>query len=384
MTILVHIFTTPRSLIFLTSQAAFWRDHGLQMHVICGDGPELTAFAQQEGITYDVVPFCRKPHVFKDAQSIWQLYWLLKRLRPKIVHVNTPKAAVLGIIAARLAQVPIRVYEIHGLPFETRRGWKRWGLIQLEKLICRLATGVLAVSASLKAVATQHRLTAETSIFVPSFGSCNGVDATHTFNRERLAKDRLKQVAVTLNLSEKIIGFIGRLTRDKGLKELTESWRLLRDQYPQVTLLILGEPEGQSPAEHQFLEQLSADERVRMLGHVSDVPYYLALMNVLILPTYREGFVNVLLEAAAMEVPVVASRVTGVVDAVVDGQTGLLCVPRSAKQIAEAVQRYLDCPPLAQQHGQKARQHVLKHFKPSAIWQAKWAFYQHQLVKKES
>ena len=359
MTILVHIFTTPRSLIFLTGQAAFWRDHGLQMHVICGDGPELNAFAQQEGITYDAVAFCRKPHIWKDSHSIWQLYWLLKRLHPKIVHVNTPKAAVLGIIAARLAQVPIRVYEMHGLPFETRRGWKRWVLIQLEKLICRLATGVLAVSNSLKAVAAQHRISSESSIFVPSLGSCNGVDATHTFNGERLDRDRLKQVAASLNLSGKVIGFIGRLNHDKGLKELAESWQLLRGHYPDITLLILGEPEGQSPAEHQFLEQLSADKRVRMLGHVSDVPYYLALMNVLVLPTYREGFVNVLLEAAAMQVPVVASRVTGVVDAVINEQTGLLCAPRSAKQIAKAVQRYLDCPSLAHEHGQKARHHVL-------------------------
>lgn len=380
--LVVQVFTTARSLLFLKGQATFWHNKGFSMHILCADGPDRIRFQRTEShFNYTAIPFCRQPNLVQDLYCLWVTYWALRQLKPLIVHVNTPKAALLGMIAAWLARVPVRVYEIHGFPFETQTGLVRWLLIRTERFICTMATGIMAVSHSLKAVAIRHRLAPEATISVPGKGSCNGVDAELTFNRSRLNTTQLHQLTTQLQLTGSVIGYIGRLTHDKGLHQLVAGWQLIKTHYPATTLLIVGELEGASLAEQQLIRQLKADKHVRLIGHVTDVAYYLALMNVLILPTYREGFSNVLLEAAAMEVPVVANRVTGV-DAVLEGKTGLLSLPRSAESMATAVLFYLTNPYVGQLHGQRARQEVLQHFRQAMIWEAKWHFYQQQFTDK--
>jgi glycosyltransferase involved in cell wall biosynthesis len=166
-----------------------------------------------------------------------------------------------------------------------------------------------------------------------------------------------------------VLGFVGRLVRDKGIVELTAAWRVLREEFPALHLVLVGGYEEGDPVPEVVKQALDSDERVRVLGWVSDsVPYY-AAFDLLVLPTYREGFPNVLLEAAGMELPIVATLVPGCVDAVEDGTTGLLVPARDAERLAAALRRYLADARLREQHGAAGRERVVRLFQSERIWE---------------
>lgn len=375
--LLLHLFTVPESLPFIDGQPAFLRGRGYDVRAISAGGESATAFAEQQGIEHHAIPFTRRVTPIRDSYCLLKTYRLFRRLRPDIVHGNTPKAGLLGMLAAWLNRTPVRVYELHGFPFESRRGLSRTCLLLLEKLTCRLATQVLAVSASVRAVALTEGIVSTAKITVLHHGSCNGVEAADRFNSTRLDQQKLMDLKASLGLSNRVIGFVGRITRDKGIYELLEAWSIIRSAYPDVCLLLAGNAEADFSA-HPILH---GDTRIRVAGHVTDMPYYYALMDFLVLPTYREGFGNVLIEAAAMERPAVVSRVTGTVDAVIDGQTGLFCDVYSVDSLVRQLRVYLDHPAIVRAHGQNARQRVLQDFVPSDIWAAKRQLYDRLLAK---
>jgi glycosyltransferase involved in cell wall biosynthesis len=372
----IQVFTVPMSLQFMAGQAAFWQSQGFQLQVVCSGEDETRKFTEQEQIGYRIVPFRRGIALGQDLICLLKLYRIFRRLRPAVVQGNTPKAGFLAMLAARLAGVPTRIYELHGLPLETRHGPARNLFWLLEKMTCTLAGQVWAVSASLRAVALHAQLVSPEKITVPHHGSCNGVDAAGRFNPAMTEANKTDLLRQKLHIRGPVVGFVGRLCTDKGLAELTKTWALLRADYPDLTLLIVGLPECETKKEQRYLSDLQRDNTVRFIEWVTDIENYLALMDVLILPTHREGMPTVLLEAAAMQIPVVASRVTGVVDAVVDGETGFLVDNQSPAAFAEAISVYLNNPELARQHGQQARKRVLHNFLPNDVWVSKANFLQ--------
>jgi lipopolysaccharide/colanic/teichoic acid biosynthesis glycosyltransferase len=179
-----------------------------------------------------------------------------------------------------------------------------------------------------------------------------------------------------------VIGFVGRLVPDKGIVELVRAWEALRGEFPRLRLLLVGPFEDHDALPADVHALLHRDERVRLTGEVSDPALFYKAMDVCVLPTYREGFPIFPLEAAAMELPIVATRVAGCVDAVIDGWTGTLVPPRDAKALADALRAYLQSPELRQQHGQAARRRVLSDFRPEAMWKAIGDEYLHLLQQQ--
>src|SRR5690606_2614673 len=217
--------------------------------------------------------------------------------------------------------------------------------------------------------AVRARLCPPDRLVVPCGGG-NGTDAESLFNPARVSDSRVA-IRQRLDIPAQAVvnGFVGGLVRDKGVIELAEAWSVVREVVPDAHLLIIGEPEPRDPVPEAILSQLQADDRVHMVGFVADLtdmpPHYTA-MDMLVLPTYREGFPNVPLEAAAMGLPVVATRVTGCVDAVVDGVTGTLVPVRDSASLARAIHAYLDDPALREQHGAAGRERVRRDFQPEA------------------
>jgi glycosyltransferase involved in cell wall biosynthesis len=283
--------------------------------------------------------------------------------------------------AAAHARTPVRVYHLHGLRFVTASGWRRWVLRVAERTSCALAHRVLAVSPSLRALVVEEGLCPQDKVRVLRAGTVNGVDAERfaplapavrsaTRARHGIPDDAL------------VVGFVGRLTRDKGLVELARAWRELRAD-GRLHLLLVGphDPSDAPPAD--VLAELREDPRVHRTGQVADTPPLYAAMDVLALPTHREGFGQVALEAAAMTLPVVATRVTGCVDAVRDGVTGTLVPARDAAALAAALRRYLDDPALRSSHGACARRRALAEFAPQALREALAAEYDELLRRGE-
>ena len=381
---LVHVTTVPQSLSFVAKQVGYMKARGFDVYGLSSPGTFLTLFAESEGIQVMAVDMPRRITPMRDLVAIFKIWRLLRQIQPQIVHAHTPKGGLLGMLGAWLGRVPVRLYHMHGLPYLTASGWRKSLLMWSEYLSCRLAHRVICVSASLRAVAVDAGLCPAEKIRVLLRGSCNGVDAAVRFNPALLG-DELR-IAIRrkyhIPCDAMVAGFVGRIVRSKGLVELADAWAALRQEFPSLHLLLVGPAEPGDPLPPEIARRLHDDPRVHLVGEEWDIPPVYAAMDVLLLPTYREGFGNVLIEAAAMKLGIVATNVPGCVDAVQDGVTGTLIPPHDPRQLAEAVRRYLGDPELRHRHGEAARVRVLRDFSDRAIWQAVYEVYLEILEEK--
>ena len=381
---LVHITTVPISLNFFHGQVGYMKLRGIEVHAVSSPGKELGAFGEREGVVVHAVgmPRCITP--LRDLVALWRMFSVLRRIRPHLVHAHTPKGGLLGIIGAWLARVPVRFYHIHGMPFMSAASLKQWIMRWTEKISCRFAHQVLCVSRSVRDVAVAERICPPEKIRVLLSGSINGVDASGRYNPQSLGNGARQQVLEIHGIPRDalVVGFVGRVVRDKGVVELVEAWQILREEFPSLHLLIVGPFEPQDPVPPDVVRVLQRDARIHLTGEVHDMPPVYAAMDVVALPSYREGLGTILLEAAAMGLPVVATRIPGCVDAVVDGVTGTLVPPRDAGALAEASRNYLANPDLRHRHGSAGRERVLRDFRPEAIWDALYREYARLLRDK--
>lgn len=389
----VQTFTVPMSLCFLEGQIQFWQENGYELHVLTSfpsakplQEDDLEIFGLQNGVKTYSISFQRNKAIWQSIINLEQLIRYFSETKPRVAHGNTPKAAFLTMIAARLKSIPVRIYEMHGLPLETAdlKGKVGWWLI--EKMTCLFATHVIAVSSSLKQSVIQKGLVSAAKISIVHNGSCNGVDAKNKFNPEKIdpqAIDSLQQ-KYQLAKNQPIIGFVGRLTRDKGIQELYDAWQKVKQAHPQAKLLFIGGEDERKKLPKKLMDELGKDPSIIQAGQQKNIAEYYAMMNFLVLPSYREGFPNVVLEAAAMGKPAIVSNATGLKDAIIENQTGLFCQPRSAHDLAEKIKYYLQNPNIVCLHGEAARQRVQTDFLPLDVWMAKRSLYQRLMEATES
>jgi lipopolysaccharide/colanic/teichoic acid biosynthesis glycosyltransferase/glycosyltransferase involved in cell wall biosynthesis len=367
---LVHITTVPQTLYFLRGQVASMKSRGIEVTAVSSPGPELQKFADMEGVPVHAVEMPRKITPLGDLVALVRLVRLFRKLRPDIVHAHTPKGGLLGMIAAWIVGVQGRLYTMHGLPLETAKGLKRTLLRWTERISCLLARRVRAVSDSLRRRAAAEGVCRAERITVLGAGTVNGVDAERRFVPSPCPYEAaVARRACSIPSEVRVLGFVGRLVRDKGVEDLAAAWTELREQFPDLHLVIAGTFEPRDPVSTATRDLLRSDPRVRLVGHVESMRSLYSIMDVVALPTYREGFPQVPLEAAAMERPVVATRVTGCVDAVVDGETGTLIGAGEPHELAMAIGAYLEDPALRRAHGTAGRERVLRDFRPETLWQ---------------
>ena len=382
---LVHITTVPFSLVvFFSGQVGWMKRHGFDVHAIASPGDLLDTFSRHCAVPVHAVPMSRRITPLADLVALWRLYRTLRKLRPHIVHAHTPKGGLLGGLAAWLAGVPVRVYTVHGLPLMTARGLKRRLLRWSERIACRCAHQVFAVGHSIGQVVVQEGICPAARIKVLLSGSIDGVDGAGRFNPARVGQEARRSVRRKHGIPQDavVLGFVGRIVRDKGMIELAEAWRTLRAEFPSLHMLLAGPFEPQDPVPADVEALFRSDPRVHLSGHVAETERYYAAMDISVLPSYREGLPVAPLEAAAMNVPVVATRIPGCVEAVVDGVTGTLVPCRAAAALAAALRRYVSDPELRRQHGQAGRQRVLRDFQAEAIRRALYEEYVHLLQDK--
>jgi glycosyltransferase involved in cell wall biosynthesis len=362
----VYITTVAESLRFLRGHVRFLRSRGVDVTLVSSPSPLLESIANELGASAHGVRMERRITPLRDLIAIWQLIRCFRRLRPDVVHVHTPKAGLLGLVAASLSGVPVRLYHIHGLPLLTARRIKRRVLSLCDSIACRLAHQVFCVSYSIKSVVHQERICSSAKTQVLVNGTIDGIDAIHQFNPSRFsAEDRL-ELRKSIGLEERDL-IVGRIVKEKGIDELLAAFKRLSIEWNHLRLLVVGSQESHLPLSAKSMAMFHEDVRIHTLPFVEDPAPYFAVMDVLALPTYREGFGLVAAEAAAMEVPVVATRIPGCVDAVCDGQTGTLVPPRDSSALAAALAHYLRSIELRRSHGLAGRMRVLRDFDPELL-----------------
>ncbi len=373
--LLMHVTTVPHTLMFLIGQIGFIRRAGFQVEAISSIPPGDTklAFVQEhESVPHTQVAMKRTLNPLHDLWATWNLFRVFRTRRPAIVHAHTPKAGLLAMLAARISGVPVRVYHIHGLRFTTMTGWKRLLIVVCERLTCRLATNVFCVSRSARAIAVDQRIGSAEKIQVIANGSINGLDSQQRFNPSRLPDDARSVTRSDLNIPTDavVLGFVGRLVKDKGVEDLTSAWQILREQFPQLHLLVVGDYEAEDPVSEATRSSLDGDDRVHHCSFALDTPRMYNAMDVFCLPSRREGLPYVILEASAMQLPVVATNATGCVDAVVNGVTGTLVEIGDVDSLRCAIAGYVADRGLAAWHAASGRRYVNQSFQPKAIQQA--------------
>lgn len=369
---LLYITTLPRAQWwFLRGQNKFLADKGFELHSITSQGKYFDELEKRDQMVMHPVDIPRTIVPHKDLWALVKMFFIIRKIKPDLVHVSTPKAAFLGSAAAFAAGAPTRIFLMRGLTSDAKNGITKRIYEGLEWLTARFCNVHYCVSESLLKQVRNIGVLNDYEGCVLGPGMSNGVDCER-FNPENVSRDfDLRAIRKTIRLPEtaKVIGYVGRFTSDKGLCELFEAWKILRTGFSDLYLLLVGEwGEEVDSVPNSIRVELENDERVRVTGFVDNPAPYYALMTVLTLPTHREGFPNVIMEGAAMGLPVIATRVTGCVDAIIDGVTGTLIPVGSANALATALKDYLLDVDLRNRHGVSARERVADHFRQEIVW----------------
>ncbi len=332
--------------------------------IASSDRPHLNDFKEQLGCRIFPVEITRQISPVKDLAAIGKLTRHFRSEKYDIVHAHTPKGGLIGIISAFLAGTSNRVYTIHGLVSETSTGLKKKLLYLSEWLVCKLATKVLVVSHSLKEQVLKEKLCKESKMQILGDGTACGINLKKFHTSEKTALLG-RQTREKLNIPQdaKVIGFVGRIVPDKGINCLIDAFEMVQRKLDNVYLLLMGTFETiRETIDEQTKQSITNNSRVVYGGYANDICPYYSAMDIFVLPTRREGFPYTPLEAGAMGLPVIATKVTGCVDAVVNNVTGLLVEKDNYKQLAEAMLKLLGDPELRTELGRMGHERTKQVF----------------------
>jgi len=367
--LVTHPATASR---LLDGQLGQLRSWGFDVSVISAPGADLDLVHDREHVSIRAVAMERPIALRADVGSLARIHGAVRELRPDIVNASTPKAGLLGMLAARVIDVPVRIYLLRGLRLETTRGALRRVLGATERAASRCAHEIVSVSPSLRDAYVRGGWAPAHKVRVLGDGSSNGVD-TRWFAPTLDVRDAARRVRAHYSIPDgaPVIAFLGRLSRDKGIGELLDTFAQIRRRHPSTRLLLVSaDLSGEDIAPEA--RAIAGIPNVVVVPRVPDVRPYLAAANVLGFPSHREGFPNIVLEAAALEVPAVGYRVTGVVDAIVDDVTGTLVAEGDVGALTAAIDAYLEDAHLRRRHGEAARGRAVARFARPIVWR-RWA-----------
>jgi len=344
---LIRITTIPMALhVLLPGQMKFMSENGFKVIMISADGENLDKVIENEKCQHIIVPMTRKITPWQDLLCLFQLIKIFRKEKPDIVHSHTPKAGLLGMMAAKISGIKIRIHTVAGLPLMEESGLKYALLKQIEKITYSVANHVWPNSNSLYNFIKKNNLADAYKLKVIGQGSTNGVSITR-FNKETLDKNFLTVIKGNINYDTASVYLlcIGRLVKHKGIVELVNVFSLLKKNYPHLKLILVGIFESSlDPLPKKILKQIVDDPCIINVGWSDNAEYYMSLAHYFVFPSYREGFPNVLLEAAAIQLPVLCSNIPGNTDIIIHNETGLLFEKKNEKDMYQKLKYALDNP----------------------------------------
>lgn len=324
---IINLFGSAK--IFIGGQFSYLREHGYNMHLICSPDPGLEDFAREHGIKCKGIILNRQLSILQDFKAYIEVCKYIKQNDIDTIIAHQAKARLIAMLAGFTMRVPNRIIFAHGVLYDTMKGMKRKIFIFVDKIVAALAHKVVCVSPSVMKVRLRDHINKPEKQCLLNKGTCNGLDTQLLFNPSTYDKKEIGAIKSALGLQHThfVLGFCGRIVRDKGIIELLEGFKLLKAEYPDksIKLLFIGEREVRDSVPQSTLKILESDSDIVFTGRVdwSQMPKYYMLMDGFILPSYREGYPTVILEAMSMGVPCIVSRSTGCIDSIVENLNGI-------------------------------------------------------------
>jgi glycosyltransferase involved in cell wall biosynthesis len=367
---LIRITTVPMSLKYLLGgQLSYMKANGFDVLAISADGKERVDIVN-EGISHVIIPFTRKITPIQDLVCLVKLIRLFRKVQPDIVHTHTPKAGLLGMMAARFCGVRVRMHTVAGLPLMEAKGLKRWILSITERITYACATQVYPNSAGLKEYIVNQLAINNEQLTIIGKGSSNGID-TVFFSKSPELLAQANQIRSRYAIPEDAIvfSFVGRVVKDKGMHELVHAFKNVLRERPNAYLLVVGplEPEL-DPLEPEDLDFLQTHKQVIMPGFQPDVRPWLLASDVFVFPSYREGFPNVVMQACCLEVPCIVSDINGCNEIIQHEKTGLIVPPKNEEALYTAMTRLMSDTSLRKEFGVRSREFVVNNFDQRYVW----------------
>ena len=333
--------------------------------------PELEVVATREGVRTIAVKMERRISLKRDIVSLWQMYKVMRRERPWMVHSMTPKAGLMCMVAAWLARVPRRVHTFTGLVWPTATGLNRMILKTTDRILCACATHIIPEGNGVKNDLINGKITRK-PMKVLANGNVRGIELDH-YRRtaeveEEAAKIRKEGVLTFV--------FIGRLVRDKGIHELVEAFVRLNKENPHTRLVLVGRTEAElDPLNEETQHIIDTHNAIEAVGSQNDVRPWLAASDVLAFPSYREGFPNVVIEAGAMGLPSIVTNINGCNEIIIPGENGVIIPPRDADALYEAMKDLCENDEKRVYLTKNARESVASRFDCQIVRRALYDFY---------
>ncbi len=377
---LIRITTVPLSLEKLLENQGQYFKAFYDITFISSNPEQLKQTAEKQGVSYFPLGMTRKITPLQDLRCLIQLYHFLRKEKPLIVHTHTPKAGIVGMLAARLAGVPIRLHTIAGLPLMETKGLKRWLLILVERITYFCATKVYPNAEGLLKFVLQNRLAPRKKLKVIGKGSSNGIDTSY-FSKDEVEETKVSLLRESLKIksSDFIFCFVGRLVGDKGVNELVHAFCEVQNEIPEAKLLLVGPYETDlDPLEKITQKRINTNPNIITTGFQADIRPYLVLSDTFVFPSYREGFPNVVLQAIAMEVPCIVSDINGCNEIIREGETGAIVPPKQTQPLVDKMVLFYHEKKGVQKFIDQAKSEVATNYDRPQFWKSLLEEYKYQ------
>jgi len=369
---IIRITTVPASLSkLLEGQLAFMNQY-YKIIAISSKGSILESLAKTENIRVHPIDMTRKITPFKDLVSLIQMYCFFKKEQPQIVHTHTPKAGTLGMIAAKLAGVKIRMHTVAGLPLLEKKGFKRKILNLVEKITYCCATNIYPNSFGLMNIIKEKKICNSNKLKVIANGSSNGIDLEY-FNPDLFTLESISQLKSDLNITpdDFVFLYIGRIVSDKGINELIDAFDMISQKDKNIKLILVGREESNlDPISSKSSVKINSNINIIPVGYQKDVRPYLNISNVLVFPSYREGFPNTVIQACAMMLPAIVTDINGCNEIVINNHNGIVIPVKDRKALYLAMVKVIKEKEVTLKNFSKNSRNMIKKYNRKVVWEA--------------
>lgn len=378
---LIRITTVPESIVSLLQGQLRCMNNYFDVVAISSGGPDFNRMLEQERVRGISVDMTRKITPFLDFVALVKMIAIFRKEKPDIVHTHTPKAGIIGMLAAWLTCVPCRLHTVAGMPLLAANGYKRRLLFMVEKLTYACATKVYPNSRAMKDIILELKLVKSEKLSVIANGSSNGID-TSFFSPLALPKGRdVIRKELSIGVNDFVFIYVGRVVKDKGINELVSAFcRVLEEGYTKSKLLIVGRFEEElDPISSISRQMILNNHNILFQGYQRDVRPYFVAADALVFPSYREGFPNVVMQAGAMGLPSIVSDINGCNEIIVNGRNGLIVPPRDEDSLYNAMVYFIKNPEIVKKNASNSREMISSRYERNMVVNALLSEYRRQL-----